>query len=150
MVASCGGSKPPTPAAAVPATVSVEQFGALRWLEGSWRGSEAGGPPFYESYRYENDSVIRSLSYGDSTFATPTDSGTIRLTGGVVRSGSDQASWIVTSIDSTRVHFEPEHGVSNAFEWIRRSTDAWTATLSHPVEGQSARIQTYEMSRIPR
>src|SRR6267142_3541811 len=93
-VTACSRPEAPSPPVATPAPVSLDQFQTLHWLEGTWRGTGPGVTPFYESYRYLNDSTIRSFSYPDSTFAEARDSGTIAWRSGQVTSGDSGFSWV--------------------------------------------------------
>lgn len=127
--------------------VSVAEFGTLRWLEGRWRGTQPDGRPFYESYRVADDSTI--TTYPDATSTTPSDSGAVALRGGVVATGSGGARWVVAELEPGRVHFAPDGSAQNHFTWVRRSPDAWTATLVWPATPErSAREVVYEMQRL--
>lgn len=149
LACNSGGKKAdPTPATdaaipATPATVTVAQLQALRWVEGTWRGSQAGGAPFFESYHFLDDSTVRSFNYPDSTFAVASDSGMIRLAGGQLISGDSAHSYVATMLDSASVHFEPQRGATNSFTWTRTDADHWTAALQ--VGGKEVRV--YQMER---
>ena len=136
-----------TPAAApavTAASFSPTQFAQLKWLEGRWRGEGGGVPPFFEGYRWVDDSTIRKYDFKDSTFSAPTDSGDITLRGGQVRSGSAAQSWVAVALDSASVRFAPERGASNGFEWRRSAPGAWTARLTWDSAGV-ARERVYQM-----
>ena len=57
------------PPAAQSASISREAFAGLRWIAGSWRGSGDGQAPFYERYRFEDDSTLVVETFTDSTLA---------------------------------------------------------------------------------
>ncbi len=143
-----------TPAgAAVPATeplgVRLSDFQHLRWIEGRWRGEEPNGKPFFEGYRFENDSTIRSYSYADSVNSVPSDSGVIVLRKGEVSTGSEGARWVASELTARHVAFVPQRGVRNSFVWERTSADTWTATLRWPAAAdRSAREVVYRMRRL--
>ncbi len=155
----CGGvlacSKPeekPAPTSTpsvVAAPVTRDQIVQLRWLEGRWRGSEAGGQPFFEGYRFISDSSIRSLTFADSTFTTVNDSSTIALIGTSLISGSTAMAWVVTAIDSQHITFEPLRVATNSFSWTRTGPDTWIATLKWKSETGEAQQRIYEMKRVP-
>ena len=147
-----GDAAPPASAAvspATPAAVSASGFQSLRWVVGKWRGMQPDGAAFYERYRFENDSTIRSYTYADSVGTVPTDSGEIVLRAGQVTTGSGAARWVVDELTANRVSFAPLAGVQNSFVWERTSTDAWTATLRWPASGdRPARQVVYPMTRL--
>src|SRR5678815_1410977 len=41
-----------------PLTLTAPDLQKLRWIEGSWRGTGGGVPPFYERYRFENPTTL--------------------------------------------------------------------------------------------
>jgi hypothetical protein len=145
---ACRKDAEAVPGSPVPAALTLEQFQRLRWLQGNWRGAESGGPPFFESYVFLDDSTIRSFTYTDSSFAAASDSGMIRLSGGVARAGGGPASWVVTRMDTTGIFFEPVHVAGNNFEWVSGDHDTWTATLTWPGSGDPPRARTYRMTRV--
>jgi hypothetical protein len=131
-----------------PASVTLDQFQALRVLQGTWRGSEAGGTPFYESYVFLDDSTIRSFGYPDSTFAQAKDSSTVALAGGQVTSVGGSAVWVATRFDSNIIRFEPRRGATNSFTWTIHSRDAWTALLEWSEQDGKPRSLVYQMQRL--
>lgn len=131
MAAGCTAApeRPEAPPAPTPAKVSAAQFASLAWLEGRWRGVDAGGAAFYESYAVVSPTLIRSFTYSDSLFGTPNDSGALELRGDTLLSGSPAMQWVVTYADSAQWRFAPWRAASNAFTWERVAADTWTATL---------------------
>jgi hypothetical protein len=127
-----------------PAKVTLEDFQQLRYLEGDWRGTDGVTAPFYERYRYENDSTIRSYSFADSTFRQATDSGLVTLAGAQARSTGASAVWYASSWGTATVRFDPERGATNSFSWTRQSHDVWTARLE-PAGGEPT---VYAMTRV--
>lgn len=127
------------------ATVTQDQFGGLKWLEGYWRGAAPGGPPFYERYVFADDSSISMYVFSDSTFAAPNDSAKVTLRAGTLRDSGRTASWVASHIDSTRVDFAPEWGATNTFTW-QKDGDSWTATIESG-SGNSKSIAVYRMRR---
>jgi hypothetical protein len=137
----------PVPPAA-PIDVTVEQFGALRWLEGTWRGSGVDQPTFYERYTFVDDTTIRAESSPDSTFPNPEEAGEIVLRGGRVMTGEETMAWAVSSIDAGSVRFDPIRGARNTFVWTRESDSAWNARLSWTDRDGVAHEQVYQMRRM--
>jgi hypothetical protein len=61
----------PASPAATPVRVTPREFATLRWIAGDWRGGGTGGtmqPPFYERYRFADDSTLLVESFADSTW----------------------------------------------------------------------------------
>jgi hypothetical protein len=141
LLAACESQSSRTVAAA---SVSPAQFQQLRWLEGRWRGTGGGIDPFFEAYRWVDDSTIRKYDLADSTLAVVTDSGEIVLRGGTVRSQSPARAWVVEALDSSSVRFAPERNAVNAFEWRRTGAGEWTARLTWDSAGVP-RERVYEM-----
>src|SRR5688500_18028374 len=38
--------------------ITVEDLKKRRWIEGTWRGTGGGVPPFFERYRFENPTTL--------------------------------------------------------------------------------------------
>jgi len=119
-----------------PLAVSPADFRQLGWIEGRWVGHAPDGRPFYEEYRFTDDSTIGTWSYADSTAGTPVDSGAIRLRAGQVTSGNDMVAWVVTALDANRVAFAPQRGVRNSFSWERGAQGGWVARLHWTADGR--------------
>lgn len=139
---ACGAAERVRPP--MPAKVTVAQFGQLRWLEGRWRGAEAAGAPFFESYRFLDDSTILSFSFADSTFTTVTDSGRMQLRGDTVTSGWPVPERVAIALDSASVAFSAPLRGGNGFSWHLEGPGAWTARLPWDSAGV-ARVRRYEM-----
>jgi hypothetical protein len=143
--AAAAEAAPPVPIRATP-----EQFAALGWLRGSWRGTLPDGGSFYERYRVVDDSTIVMHAYEDSTFTRATDSSRITLRGGIVASeGAGGSRWEATRLDAAAAEFAAVRGASNRFTWTNNGPDAWTATLVQG-GGGTARTVVYPMERVGR
>jgi hypothetical protein len=158
LLAACGAEKAPeaAPVAAparpqVPAArVTVAQFKSMTWLVGRWRGTLNDTMPYYEGYRYANDSSLATYSFTDSTLRTPKVLGQILLRGGKVTNGEEgSAGWfVVTAIDSNSVHFEPRGQAMNAYTWKRGPRGSWSATLTWNDAAGRPMERTYQMKRL--
>lgn len=113
---------------------TIADLQALRYLEGDWRGSGYEGGPFYESYRFVNDSTIEMTAWTDSTMSTARERSEYALRDGVIRSGSGGR---LVSVDENGHHFRSG---SSAWTFRQISPDRWTAQV-----GPST---TYTMDRI--
>lgn len=145
---ACSRPDRPSDSPPVPAEVSLEQFQALRWLQGTWRGTQSGANPFFESYVFLNDSTIRRFNYPDSTFAEATDSGMIAWSRGNVTSAAGSPAWIATRFDSATVRFDPLRDANNSFTWTRLSNTEWTALLQWSDESGNMKERLYRMERV--
>lgn len=127
--------------AAKPATVTREQFQALRFLEGDWKGTGYAPGPFYESYRFVGDSTIEMTGWSDAALTRPNGQrSTYVFRDGQIRKADGSAA--VTRIDSMGYHFETLRGPSRGWVFRRISADRWTATLGSAT--------TYTMDRLNR
>lgn len=78
------------------AEFSLQAFQELRWLEGTWRAETVGDPPFFERYRFVNDSTIEITYFADSTLVTATGSGSVALRPGRIVHEWEDARWAAT------------------------------------------------------
>ena len=120
---------------AAEATYTIRDLQALRYLEGDWRGSGYAGGPFYESYRFVNDSTIQMTAWSDSTLTTARERSEYALRNGVILTDDGGR---LASVDSGGHHFRRG---SSAWTFRQVSPDRWTAQV-----GPST---TYTMDRIP-
>ena len=158
LAAGCSASDVPeqatpdsTPAPAVPAvapaTVALDDFRRLHWLDGRWRGFMADGQTFYEQYEIPDDSTIIMTPFADSTFRTAEDPSRITLRAGRVTSESARSRYVATRVDSTGADFSPERG-NNAFTWTRESDTKWSATLRWTDRDGRPQTRIYALHRI--
>jgi len=152
IVASCRKEKAPEEEQAGPVqpaagSYSVQDFGQLRWLEGSWRGRMPDGGYFFERYRVQDDSTIVMHGFPDSTLTRATDSARITLREGkIVDEGGTR--WVATRLDSNVVDFTSEKNASSGFSWARESQDRWKATLRSLNRERQPQTTVYQMERI--
>lgn len=142
-------SNPAVPGQPVPAKYAIADFGSLRYLEGMWKGMQANGNAFYESYHFINDSTIFQANHTDSTFKKKSDSSLITFRGGVVID-SNYSGKIYTAekLDSSIVDFRA--GPNYHFAFSRESNDAWTAKLYNKAADGTESVTTYRLTRIRR
>jgi hypothetical protein len=126
---------------------ATSDFGKLRWLEGTWRGTAAGHEPFYERYHFVNDSTAQITYFNDSTLSRPTGEGRVYLTVGRIYHTFGPGRWGATHVDSSDVFFIPQVNAHNTFAWRRETPDTWTATLRTGLSGHS-RVTVYSMTRV--
>ncbi|HET9786301.1 MAG TPA: hypothetical protein VFP47_04160 [Pyrinomonadaceae bacterium] len=117
----------------------------MRWIEGTWRGSGVDQAPFFERYRFENESTLAVDSFPDEKLDKVEDTSRFELKDG--RFGNE--GYVASSIDDNGINFEPAGKSKNSFRWERVSDNAWKATLKWPAEGNKpARERIYNMERI--
>lgn len=145
LLTACAGEVPAVTTET--AKVSLADFGRLRWIEGQWRGAQQGGAPFYEAYRFHDDSTMWSYSFADSTMRTPRDSSIVALRGDTVTSGIPVA-WRATTLDSVSVQFVRVGEESSGFRWTYVGPGAWTASLTFDSAGVPA-SRVYAMRAVP-
>jgi hypothetical protein len=116
----------PTP----PAKVSLAQFQKLRFLEGKWRGTGYKSP-FYEVYRFVNDSTIEMGSADEPTFAKMKPGSRIVLRGGSVYSEEGgKSNYAVTKVDQDGYRFTAINR-PGFFVWRSVNADEWTALVGN-------------------
>jgi hypothetical protein len=130
---------------------------ALEWITGTWRGSGVGQAPFYERYRFADDSTLVVESFADSTLRTVSevtrfalrDSALTSIPGAIGDAPAGVARWYGSALSSDSVRFEPLSGVRNSFTWVRGTTaNDWLARLTWPAAGERpARVVSYAMRR---
>lgn len=129
-----------------PAKLSASDLTKLRWIEGSWRGSGVDQAPFFERYRFENETTLAVDSFPDEKLDKVGETSRFELKDGQFGNGS----YVASAIDEQGISFEPVAGkAKNSFRWERESADKWKAILKWPAaDGKPARERIYNMERI--
>jgi hypothetical protein len=117
------------------------------WIEGTWSGSVVDQKPFFERYRFENESTLAVDSFPDEKLDKVEETSRFELKDGVFGNGN----YVASSIDDNGINFDPvAQKAKNSFRWERVSANAWKATLKWPADGNKpARERVYNMERIP-
>ena len=143
-VAQQSSTPSPTPAAVTPADLAK-----LRWLEGSWRGTGDGVDPFYERYRFENETTLLIESFADEKMDKPTETTRYELKDGHFAKSGEGSRWVATAIDENSISFEPIAKAQNSFRFEKESANVWKATLTWPNKGNGqTNRRVYRMERI--
>jgi len=123
----------------------------LRWIEGSWRGTGDIEKPFYERYKFENETTLAVESFADDTFSKATDISRFELKDGEFgSSGPDGSRSAASAIDANSVTFEPVAKARNSFRFQRESENSWKALLTWPATDKApAGQRNYLMERWP-
>lgn len=142
----------PTPLQAVGGkTFTVVDLKKLRWIEGTWRGAGDGVPPFFERYKFENESTLVVETLEGEHLEKVTDVTRFELKNGKFGGGNEGSLWEASSIDSKSINFAPVIKARNSFRFEQNSRDVWTATLSYPASADKpARERVYRMERWPK
>jgi hypothetical protein len=123
----------------------------LRWIEGSWRGTGVDQPPFFERYRFENDSTLAVDSFDDEKLTKVSDTSRYELKDGEFGGGSQGSRYVATALDDNSITFEPVVKAHNSFIWKRVSKDSWTAILKWPAtKDKPAGERIYNLERWPK
>ena len=124
---------------------STADIAKLRWIEGTWRGSGVDQAPFFERYRFENESTLAVDSFPDEKLDKVEDTARFELKDG--RFGNP--GYVAVAIDDKGIDFDPVGNSKNSFRWERVSDNAWKAILKWPADGNKpARERVYNMERI--
>src|SRR5262245_3684587 len=73
---------------------STADLSKLRWIEGTWRGSGVDQAPFFERYRFENDTTLAVDSFPDEKMDKIGETSRFELKDGKFGNGSYVASLI--------------------------------------------------------
>ena len=131
-------------------TLDIADLRKLRWIEGTWRGTGGGVPPFVERYKFESESVLAVEGLEGEKFDKVTDVTRFELKDGEFGGGGEGSRWVATAIDDKQITFEPVAKARNTFRWERESENAWKAILSWPASDKApARERIYPMERWP-
>jgi hypothetical protein len=145
---SSSDTQTPTAAPAstvTPKTVTTAELQKLKWIEGTWRGTGETQPPFFERYRFENDSTLVMEELADESLSKVNGTTRYELKDG--RFGTDRA--VATALDDTSVTFSPLISGRNSFRWQSESKDTWKAILTLPATAKAPAKETiYKLERI--
>lgn len=131
--------------------VTPADLAKLRWIEGSWRGTGDIDKPFYERYKFENETTLAMESFDDDKFSKATDGSRFELKDGEFgSSGPDGSRSAASAIDANSVTFEPVAKSRNSFRFERESENSWKAILTWPATDKApAGQRIYKLERWP-
>lgn len=128
--------------------LTADDLKQLRWIEGSWRGTGGGVPPFFERYRFESGTVLL-VEHLDAGKVTSTSRYELTPAHQFV-SGTGNSQSTATSLDATSVTFEFAAKERGGYRWQRETADVWKAILFWPASGnRAAGERVYTMERVP-
>jgi hypothetical protein len=130
-----------------PKSITTNELAKLHWIEGTWRGTGVDQPPFYERYKFENDStlVVETL---DETLSTVKDTSRFELKDGHFGHTEGESGSVATALDDNSITFAPV-GKGNYFRFQRESDNSWKAILNWTAKDGTAKEVIYHMERVP-
>ena len=130
-----------------PKLITTTDLAKLRWIEGSWRGSGDGQSPFYERYKFENDSTLVVETLADKTLSNVSDVSRFELKDGHFGSGTADSGSVATALDDNSIAFAPL-GKGNFFRFQRESDNSWKAILNWTDKTGAPKERIYLMERL--
>ena len=105
----------------------------LKWLEGSWKGM-SNDKPFYEAWRFFNDSVIVNfeitINNGDTLIK---ETNAIILRHNEKYYGNKTVQWKISRITANELVLKNDSlPYSNTIIWLHTKEDHWLAILENP------------------
>jgi hypothetical protein len=124
-------------------------FEKLRWLEGTWRGSDGNGQnPFFERYRFVGDGKIEIDPFSDSTLSKVVSQSNVYLENSEIIHKNGTMLWTASKLDGLLIEFAPKEKATNSFAWQKESADVWTARLAGKDAQGKPTENVYRMERI--
>ena len=106
-------------------------------------------PPFYERYKFENDSTLVVETLTDETLTKVSDVSRFELKDGHFGSGTEDSGSVATALDNNSITFEPLGKSRNSFRFQRESDNSWKAVLNWIDQNGAAKERIYLMERWP-
>lgn len=132
-----------------PKTITAADLTKLRWIEGSWRGTGDIDKPFYERYRFENDTTLLVETLADEKFDKVTDASRFELKDGHFGKSRGESGSVAVAFDDNSITFAPLGKARNSFRFQRESADTWKAVLNWKEADGTPRERVYKMERMP-
>jgi hypothetical protein len=130
-----------------PKFITTNELAKLRWIEGTWRGTGVDQPPFYERYKFENDSTLVVEGLTDETLSTVKDTSRFELKDGHFGHTEGESGSVATALDDNSITFAPV-GKGNYFRFQRESDNSWRAILNWTGKEGTAKERIYHMERV--
>ena len=138
-------SAAPTPQ---PKTITAADLTKLRWIEGSWRGTGDIDKPFYERYKFENDTTLLVEELEDEKFDKVRDASRFELKDGHFGKFGADAGSVAIALDDNSITFAPTGKARNSFRFQRESADSWKAILNWKDADGTPKERVYKMERM--
>jgi hypothetical protein len=133
--------------APAPVKLTEKDLQALRWIEGSWRGTGGAVPPFFERYRFDGAATLL-VEHLEGEKVTSTSR--YALQNGEFARVGDKVRSVATAFDQTSITFHSADPARGSYRWQRESANAWKAILKWPASGtRAAGERVYTLERLP-
>lgn len=132
-----------------PKLITAADLAKLRWIEGSWRGTGVEQAPFYERYKFENDSTLVVETLADETLSKVTEVDRFELKDGHFGKSANDSGSVATALDDNSITFAPLGKSRNSFRFQRESPNSWKAILNWTDQTGAAKERIYIMERLP-
>ena len=132
----------------IPIKIAAADLAKLHWIEGAWRGTGGGVPPFFERYKFEGDSTLLVESFDDEALSKVSDTSRFELKDGQFGGSDGESGSVATALDDNSMTFAPTGKATNSFRFQRESDNSWKAILNWTEKGV-ARERIYQMERWP-
>jgi hypothetical protein len=142
-------STPTTLPSPTPKHITPADLAKLHWIEGTWRGTGGDVPPFYERYKFENDSTLVVEGLTDETLSKVSDVSRFELKDGHFGSSTEDSGSVATALDDNSITFAPLGKSRNSFRFQRESDNSWKAILNWTDKSGAAKERIYNMERWP-
>lgn len=106
-------------------------------------------PPFYERYKFENESTLAVETLADETLTKTTDVSRFELKDGHFGQVDGESGSVATALDDNSISFAPYGKPSNYFRFQRESENSWKAILNWTAKTGVAKERIYNMERWP-
>ncbi|MGH9874762.1 MAG: hypothetical protein ACRD9S_20090 [Pyrinomonadaceae bacterium] len=131
-----------------PMQITPTDLGKLHWIEGTWRGTGGDVPPFFERYKFENESTLAVETFADETLTKVEDVSRFELKDGHFGHSEGGSGSVATALDDKSITFDPV-GKGNSFRWQHESDNSWKAVLNWTDKTGAAKERIYNMERWP-
>ena len=131
-----------------PKTITAADLKKLRWIEGSWRGTGDIDKPFYERYKFENDTTLLVETIANEKFDKVTEVTRFELKDGFFGTSTGQAGSVAIALDDNSITFAPTGKSRNSFRFQRESADTWKAILTWKEADGTPKERVYKMDRV--
>jgi len=120
-----------------------DDLGKIKWIEGKWKGLYKG-QPFYEIYRFSNDSTVEITSFEwDGKDSSKTTMSYLYYKEGSYYLGEKQ-NYKTTSITDKEIKMVPNVEAYNHILWKYRDSTGWDAILTGSKETQVYNMQYFD------
>lgn len=131
-----------------PKLITPADLVKLRWIEGSWRGTGDQQAPFYERYKFENDSTLLVETLADETTSKVTEVDRFELKDGHFGKSANDSGSVAIALDDNSITFAPLGKSRNFFRFQRESANSWRAILNWTDKDGGAKERVYHMERL--